>query len=83
MCVGHTRPPASARVHLPELQALPQARGSHGALAGVGLAVAGAERLLLREAGLRQAHHEAPTGESLHPTGRALAAFAVSARICG
>lgn len=81
--VSHTQPSASARVDLPELDAFLQARGGHGALAGVRLPVAGAERLATRGTRLRQADQEGLTGESLDPTERARAVFAVFARICG
>lgn len=68
---------------LPQLDAFLQARGGHGALAGVRVPVAGAERLPTHGTRLRQADQEGPAGESLHPTERAQAVFAVFARICG
>lgn len=66
-----------------EPDALLQARGGHGALAGVRLPVAGAERLAIRLTRLRQADQEGLTCESLHSTEHAQAVVAVFARICG
>lgn len=80
--VSHTQPSAPACVDLPELDAFLQARGGHGALAGVRLSVAGADKLA-GGARLRQADQEGTTGESLDPTERAQAVFTVFARICG
>lgn len=68
---------------LSEPDAFLQARGGHGALAGVRLPVAGADRLATWGTRLRQADQEGLTGESLDPAERAQAVFAVFARICG
>lgn len=68
---------------LPELDAFLQARCSHGAIAGVGLAVTGAQRLDTRRARLRQAEDEGLAGERLHPAQRVQAVLAVFTRVCG
>lgn len=73
----HTQPSASARVDLPELDAFLPTRGSHGALAGVRLPIAGAERLATWRTRLRQAEKVRLPGESLDPAERAQAVLAV------
>lgn len=76
-----TQPPAAPGVDLPELDAFLQSRGGHGALAGVGLSVAGAQRLVARGAGLRQAVELGLAGQSLHPAHGAQAVLTVFARV--
>lgn len=78
-----TQPPASPCMDLPELDAFLQACRSHGTLAVVGLAVAGAQRLIVRGARLRQAKAEGLAGDRLHPAHLAQAVFIVFARVCG
>lgn len=78
-----TQPSASSIVDLPELDAFLYARCCHGALTGVGLAVAGTQRLAARRARLRQAKEEALAGESLHPAHGVQTVLTVFTRVCG
>ena len=67
----------------PELDAFLHARRCHGALAGVGLSVAGTQRLVTRGARLWHAEDEGLAGESLHPAHRVQAVLAVFTGVCG
>lgn len=82
--VAHTQSSAPAQVDLPELDAFLYARRCHGALAGVGLAVAGAQRLAVQRARLRQIEELGSTGERLHPAHGVQAVLDVPlTRVCG
>lgn len=67
---------------LPELDAPLQAGGGHGALAGVGPAVAGAQALAARRARLGQGEELRLAGERLHPAHGVQAVLAAVARVC-
>lgn len=68
---------------LPELDAFLHSRGCHGALAVVGLAVAGTQWLITCRARLRQAKKERLTGESLHPAQTVQTVVVVFTWVCG
>lgn len=68
---------------LPELDAPLQAGGGHGALAGVGLAVAGAHGVAARRARLGQEELQRLAGERLHPAHGVQVVLAAVAWVCG
>lgn len=78
-----TQPSASSCMDLPEFYAFLHACCCHGALAGVGLAVAGTKKLITRGARLRQAKDEGLAGESLHPAHRVQTVLIVFTWVCG
>lgn len=74
---------ASPRVDLLQLDAFLSAGRRHDALAGVGLAVAGAQRLVAWRAGLRQVKRDGLAGDGLHSAHLVQAVVVVFARVCG
>lgn len=68
---------------LPELDAPLHAGGGHGALAGVGLAVAGAQRVAAWRARLGQREEQRLAGERLHPAHGVQVVLGAVARVCG
>lgn len=67
----------------PELDAPLQAGGDHGALAGVALAVAGAQYVGAWQARLGQREELRLSGERLHPAHDVQVVLAAVARVCG
>lgn len=78
-----TGSPATPRVDLPELDAPLKAGGGHRALAGVGLSVAGTQRVAFRWARLGRGVEQRLAGERLHPAHGVQAVLAAVARVCG
>lgn len=66
-----------------ELDSFLHAGCRHGALAGVGVAVAGTQRLINVGARLRQAKDQGLPGDELHPAHRVQTVLTVFTRVCG
>lgn len=76
-------PRTASYVDLGELDSLLHAGGGHGALAGVGVSVTGADRLSTQRTGLGEAVEQWLSGQAIYTTAAVQTVLTVSARVCG